>query len=160
VNVNRTHLLAARVAAWSVAPACVWRILLGFGLTMGFDRGHLEASQMPGTGTINVLFLSIVTEALALLSFGMVRPWGEVVPGWFPQIGGRRIPTGAVVVPAALGGLVLVPLWTWTVVGLFDMEEISGVGWRALMIGCYLPTLLWGPLLLWLTVAYYLRRTR
>jgi len=158
--VPRRHVVAAHVTAWSVAPAGVWRILLGAGAAMGFERGHLEASQMPGWGTLYVLFLSVLTEALALLSLGLVRPWGEVVPSWIPVLRGRRIATAAVVVPATLGGLALIPLWTYTVVGLFSVEEISGGGWRALMIGCYLPTLLWGPLLLWLSVAYYLRRTR
>ena len=32
--------------------------------------------------------------------------------------------------------------------------------WEALLIACYLPLLLWGPLLLLLTWAYYRRRCR
>ncbi len=57
-----------------------------------------------------VIGLSILTESLGLLCFGLVRWWGEVVPEWIPRLGGRRIPPLAVIVPAALGALTLTAL--------------------------------------------------
>ena len=47
----------------------------------------------------------MLTDALALLTLGLVRPWGEIVPVWVPRLGGRRIPPAAVVVPATAGGM-------------------------------------------------------
>ncbi len=35
--------------------------------------------------------LSLVGEAVALVSLGLVRPWGERVPRWILVLGGRRV---------------------------------------------------------------------
>ena len=160
----RHVVIAAHLVALTVLPAGVWRIVLGSGVTMGFTRAALEADDMPGWGTVSVVFLSLLTEGLALLTLGLVRPWGEVVPGWVPRLRGRRIPPRAVVIPAAIGGALLTAIWGYAFAGLLGAresavwDEISGTGWRALMIGCYVPALFWGPLLLWLTHAYARRR--
>ncbi len=147
-------------------PAGIWRILLGLGVPLGFSPVALEADGMPGWGTVWVIFLTLLTEALALLSFGLVRPWGEVVPGWVPGFAGRRIPPAPVVMSASLAGALLTVMWTFAVLGLVPIAGldrvdhfIGGAGWRALLIACYAPALLWGPLLLWLTYVYHRRRT-
>jgi hypothetical protein len=44
-------------------------------------------------------------EGLALLSFALVRPWGEYVPRRFPVAGGRRIPPRLVVAVAGTGAV-------------------------------------------------------
>ena len=162
--VPRHVVIAAHLVALTVLPSGVWRVLLGSGVTMGFTRTALEAGDMPGWGTVSVVFLTLLTEGLALLTLGLVRPWGEVVPGWVPRLRGRRIPPRAVVIPAALGGVVLTAIWGFAFAGLLGAresalwDEISGTGWRVLMLGCYLPALFWGPLLLWLTYSYARRR--
>lgn len=159
--VPRRVARAAHLIPLTVLPSGIWRLVLGCGVTLGFSRAYLEADDMPGWGTLSVVFLTVLTEALALLSLGLVRPWGEVVPRWVPRLGGRRIPPAVVVVPAAVGGVLLTVLWVWAVAGLFTGRLdgfIGGIGWRALMVACYLPALLWGPLLLWVTRAYYQRR--
>jgi hypothetical protein len=156
--VARRYVVAAHAVSLLVLPSCVWRILLGAGVTLGFPRAALEASDMPGWGTVYVIALSALNEALALLTLGLIRPWGEAVPGWVPHLGSRRIPPAAVVLPAALGGVALTVLWTVAVANLFFVEGISGDGWRALVIGCYLPLVAWGPLLSFVTYGYYRRR--
>lgn len=162
--VPRHVVIAAHLVALTVLPAGIWRVVLGSGVTMGFTRAALEADDMPGWGTVSVVFLSLLTEGLALLTLGLVRPWGEVVPGWVPRLRRRRIPPRAVVIPATIGGVLLTAIWGFAFAGLLGVHEsavwheISGNGWRALMIGCYLPALFWGPLLLWLTHAYWRRR--
>jgi hypothetical protein len=52
-------------------------------------------------------------------------------------------------------------IWVFALAGVFTgrLDEITGAGWRALMIACYLPALLWGPLLLWVTWHYHRRRS-
>ena len=78
------------------------------------------------------------------------------------MIGGRRLPPMAVVAPAAVGALMLQVIWAFAFRDFpqFDSMEFSSDGWKALMIGCYLPLLLWAPLLAAVTFAYYRRRCR
>jgi hypothetical protein len=159
--VARHVAVAAHLTALTVLPSGVWRVVLGFGVTLGFDRADLRADGIPGWGTVMGVALTVLTEALALLTLGLVRPWGEVVPRWVPGLAGRRIPPAAAVVPATLGGITLTFIWAFALVGVFTgrLDEISGAGWRALVIACYLPALLWGPLLLWVTWHYHRRRS-
>ncbi len=159
--VPRAAVVATHLVPLTVLPAGIWRILLGCGLTMGFTRAQLEADGFPGWGTAMVVFLTAVTEALALLTFALVRPWGEVVPAWVPRLGGRRIPPAAVFIPAAVGGVLLNVLWIYAEIGLFTgrVDDFAGGnGWWVLMVACYLPALLWGPLLLLVTYLYRRRR--
>jgi hypothetical protein len=47
-------------------------------------------------------------------------------------------------------------------IGLFDgrpAEFTGGIGWRLLLFACYLPGMLWGPLVLWVTYLYHRRRS-
>ncbi|MEU8611686.1 hypothetical protein AB0C29_27235 [Actinoplanes sp. NPDC048791] len=155
-------MILAHLVPLTVLPSGVWRTVLGFGFGMGFSPTALEASDIPGWGSAWVFFLTVLTEALALLTIGLVRPWGEVVPAWVPRLGGRRIPPAAVVVPATVGGILLIVIWTFAVGRLFVAEVegfTGGNGWWVLMVSCYLPALLWGPLLLSVTYLHYRART-
>lgn len=105
--------------------------------------------------------LSLFAEGLGLLSLGLVQRWGEVVPRWIPWLGGRRIPTLAAVVPAALGAVAVTLV---TVLAAFHWNTSmaapgapTGAGWW-LMTVCYAPLVLWGPLLALVTAAYWRRR--
>ena len=68
----------------------------------------------------------------------------------------------AAVVPAAVGALALVLLWSPNPLMFTDLFhdplEPQG-GWQFLMAVAYLPLVLWGPLLAAVTWAYYRRRT-
>jgi hypothetical protein len=159
-------LFAAHAVPVTVLPAGIWRIVLGLGVPLGFSPVALEADGMPGWGTAWVIFLTLLTEALALLSLGLVRPWGEVVPHWVPGLAGRRIPRAAVVLTGSVGGILLTVVWAFAVLGLVPITGLDridhftgGAGWRALLIACYAPALLWGPILLWLTYGYHRRRS-
>ena len=50
--------------------------------------GALETSgaavHVTGWESVYVLSLSLITEAVALLTLGLVRPWGERAPAWIP----------------------------------------------------------------------------
>ncbi|MFI8459461.1 hypothetical protein [Kitasatospora sp. NPDC085464] len=110
-----------------------------------------------------VFGLSLLSEGLAYLSFGLVARWGEVVPSWIPIIGGRRVPPLAAIILATLGALGLIALWdplplALLHVGGIPLVEYSNGWWKALAAVATLPLSLWGPLLLALTYAYYKRR--
>ncbi|MFF2025625.1 hypothetical protein ACFVW2_27975 [Streptomyces sp. NPDC058171] len=143
-------------------PQCLWRLPFAFGFEMGMDG----EGSMPSSWWVSVPYvfgLSLITEALALLSFALVRGWGEVAPSWLPFVGGKRIPPLAVIVPAALGGLATTAFWGYGLLGWFGFGEVAGFtsgGWQVLARLCIAPGMLWGPLLLALTYAYAARRCR
>ncbi|MCP2343623.1 hypothetical protein [Actinomadura rupiterrae] len=156
---------AARAASLTALPSGLWRIALGVGVPVGFS-GELADLYKPGWMlTPYVIVLTLVAEGLAMLTMGLVRPWGEVVPSWIPFLGGRRIPPLAAAVPAALGSLAVTVITfigavSWADPGAMgDPDAPHGVA-GAVMTACYAPLLAWGPLLAIVTVAYYLRRTR
>ncbi|GAA1171221.1 hypothetical protein F4556_006139 [Kitasatospora gansuensis] len=159
----RWAVVAAHAVPLVALPSGLWRI----GLVTGFPDWYGEhvwtAWERP-----YVLLLSLVSEGLALLTLGLVRPWGEVVPGWVPLLGGRRIPVAAAVVPAAVGAFLVFTLLGYAALNqllhlvepLNDTGEAlpnSGPGFW-LLLACYLPLFAWGPLLAAVTVAYYRRR--
>jgi hypothetical protein len=146
----------AHIIPLCVLPSGLWRIALVAGLA-GY-HGRLKTWEGP-----YILSLTVISEALALLTFGLVRPWGEVVPGWIPFLGGRRIPVMAAAVPAGLGALAVTAVWTFATVNSPNLANgpvgLSGLSLWAVYV-CYAPLLAWGPLLAVVTVAYYRRRTR
>ncbi|MEJ8654298.1 hypothetical protein WKI65_41205 [Streptomyces sp. MS1.AVA.3] len=132
----------------------------------GFGAGLRDGSTPTA-----VVLLSVLSEVLACTAFGLVARWGEVFPRWIPFVGGRRVPTRAAVIPAAIGASILTLLFTL----LFPVSEIRGTtirgdvlsadfpsragGWETAWFSfCYAPLILWGPLLAVLTVAYWKRR--
>ncbi|MEU5438695.1 hypothetical protein AB0G73_35885 [Streptomyces sp. NPDC020719] len=155
----RWAVRAAHAAALTAVPSGLWRIALGFGLPVGYSDAELHRSfQIPGWGSVAVIGLSVVSEALALLTLGLVRPWGEVVPRWIPFIGGRRVHPLAAVIPAALGSLALMAIWSGFALWWSDEHHPAFQGpWRDIVGVCYQPLVLWGPLLAAVTFSYYRR---
>ncbi|MFF9511893.1 hypothetical protein ACF1BU_00330 [Streptomyces sp. NPDC014724] len=119
-----------------------------------------------------MVILSILSEALAFLAFGLIARWGEVWPSWIPGLRGRRVPIAAAVIPAGFGALILTAMWSWGLVtAAFGVtaqlrplppdNPLTLHDWHsALMLAAYAPLVLWGPLLGALTIAYWRRRAR
>ncbi|MCX5345741.1 hypothetical protein [Streptomyces atratus] len=143
-------------------PQCLWRLPFAFGFEMGLDAD----GAMPSSLWVSVPYvfgLSLITEGLALLSFGLVRGWGEIAPAWLPFIGGKRIAPFAAIIPATLGGLGATAFWAPVLLSWFGVGDAAGYssgGWQTLARLCIAPGMLWGPLVLVLTYAYYTRRCR
>ncbi|MFF2149438.1 hypothetical protein [Kitasatospora sp. NPDC058190] len=158
--VPRWATVVARAIPLVGLPACLWRLPFAFGFTMGTVQ---EKTYSWWVIAPYVLTLSTVSECLALLSIGLVRGWGEVVPGWVPVIGGRRVAPAAAIVPAALGGLVLTGVlvdWSLGILGIIPGLQYTNDSWRVLAVCCQALMVLWGPLLLAVTYAYWVRRCR
>ena len=139
-----------------VLPVGIWRLPIGFGYGMGGEPMPPAWYNAP-----YVIGLTILTEILALLSFGLVRRWGEVVPHWVPRLGGRRIPPAAAIIPATLGGLFFTALcvhWLYEAATAGTAAWPYDEGWDVLAMAMSGLMNLWGPLLLVLTYAYYRRR--
>jgi hypothetical protein len=142
----------------AVAPSAVWRLPLAFGFSMGTLRDG-EPVQVHGGEAVYIVGLSIVLEGLALLTLGLVRPWGERVPGWFPLLGGRRLPPRLVVGVAGTGAVLLALILATAFRDFPSLPEMefSNTGWHVLLVACYLPLLLWPPLLAAVTFSYHRR---
>jgi hypothetical protein len=144
-----------------VLPSGLWRI----GLVLGSSMGMLDDTGTPtylnGIGIkAYVVGLSIFSEAVALTALGLVHRWGEVVPRRLPLIGGRRVHPYAAIIPATVGGLSLIALWTYAFRDAYTNHFVPFASpvWKTLMLTCYTPLNLWGPALLALTWAYHKRR--
>ncbi|PJN34477.1 hypothetical protein CG747_39725 [Streptomyces sp. CB02959] len=152
-------LRLAKALPFIVLPHCLWRLPFAVGFAMGTIDPHRP--PMPWWAPGYVVGLSVLTEALCLLTTGLVAGWGEVFPRWIPFIGGRRVPPLAAVIPAVLGGLILVALFdqyplAWA--GAIPEVGYSNGWWMALARVCVSPAMLWGPIVLALAWAYYRRR--
>ncbi|MFK0259367.1 hypothetical protein [Streptomyces sp. NPDC090445] len=161
--IPRWAVRVAHAIPLCVLPSGLWRVALVLGLA-GYDTDYPWAVwERP-----YVIGLSVVSEGLALLALGLVRPWGEVVPRWVPGLRGRRVPILAAIIPAALGAALIMMFCVYAVLNeIFGFVEpmnengngspTSGPAAWALWT-TYAPLLAWGPLLAILTVAYYRRR--
>jgi hypothetical protein len=150
--------IAAHVAALTPLPSALWRISLVFGFSGGYTEQGLVDLNIAGWGWIYLVALSVITELAALLSLGLVQPWGEVAPRWIPLLGGRSIPKTPVIIAASAGAIVLMVLWTpllfwWSI----PHPDMTTMGMNVVGI-LYLPLVIWGPLLAALTVSYSMRR--
>ncbi|MEU8893484.1 hypothetical protein [Streptomyces sp. NPDC048442] len=162
--VRRWVNLAAHAVPLAVLPAGLWRMALAVGIPVGFS-GQLAKDWQPGLEASSyITLLTLVTEGLALMTLGLVRPWGERVPHWIPLLGGRRVRTWAAVVPALLGAFAVTALTTQMFWGGWPAEaggSEAPQGLAALIMNaCYVPMLLWGPLVAVVAVSYALRRRK
>lgn len=102
------------------------------------------------------LLLGVAALGGAVLTIGLIRPWGEVWPAWVPVLRGRPVPLR---VPALAGGMVAVVLLAASpgmmaigIGGLF-----SGDPFEASFLLIF-PTLPWGLALAAAVAAYVYRR--
>lgn len=150
-----------------VLPSGLWR--LGVLFTEDKRGGSLPDWAMDGY----VVFLTLVSELLAFAAIGLVARWGEVFPRWVPRLRGRRVPTAAAVVPAAIGAAILTLMFTVIAVTCeVRQTKVNGDplpddfpsqvgGWETVYYYIsYAPLTLWGPLLGVLAYAYWRRMTR
>ena len=148
----------AHLIPLTTLPSGLWRIGIASGLSLGM-LDHGEPLHIGGWESVYLVCLSLVIEGLALLAFGLIRPWGERAPQRFPVIGGRRLPPRGVTAAAASGALLVtcIALLFFLPHDNISTMEATDAG-LAVAVACYAPLLLWGPLLGALTIAYYRRR--
>ncbi|MFD4017856.1 hypothetical protein [Streptomyces sindenensis] len=164
--VPRWAMRLAHALPLLLLPACLWRLPFA----LHFEMGQVQTGGAPAywLSIPYVLGLSVLTEAIAILTIGLVRGWGEVAPAWIPLIGGRRVRPLAAFVPAVLGGLILTFLFTavpvgdgryLTLYGVVDAIGYTSDAWQLLATVCITPIAAWGPITIALAIAYYRRRT-
>jgi hypothetical protein len=148
--VARWGRIATLVAAACPLPYGLLRMTWLTPWAVGLPDGSDPALRLFG------LALGAAALGGAVLTLGLVRPWGEVWPSWVPVLRGRPVP---VRVPVLAGGLVAVVLLASgpSVLAI----GIAGLGSGDLVEASFLllfPTLLWGAALGLAVTAYALRR--
>lgn len=157
--IPRWAFIAAHIAALTPVLSSLWRLPMTFGISMGMDEAFMN--DLMGhpfwVRTAYLIGLGVLSDGLAFLTIGLVRPWGETVPRWVPVIRGKTIPARLVVAIATTGGLAATVLFSEMAVAWpGNFTEVSG--WTVLQTACYAPLLAWGPLVLAVTWAYARRR--
>jgi len=154
---------AAHLVPLCALPSGLWRIVMGVGVPVGYSAERMSGEGYPGWGTVYVIVLSVLVESLALLSLGLVRPWGEVLPRWIPRVGGRPLRPRIVVAVAGSGAVLLTLImvsqaivWQMIDESTLGAGELTGTA-RQVMGLCYAPLLAWGPLLAAVTYTYHRR---
>ncbi|WP_446212834.1 hypothetical protein [Micromonospora sp. IBSANI012] len=152
---------AARWGRWAAGTAAVipltyavTRFAWAAGVPLGISRDFLAELRETGLVWAGAGLGAFATVG-ALLTLGLVRPWGERFPRWMPGLTGRRVPVGLAVVPATLValsvtaaslGLVTSPQF-WAIDGGFSLTTAPMLLWP-----------LWGVSLGAAALAYHLRR--
>lgn len=136
----------------------ITRFAWALGIPLGITEELLREGQASGAWLAGAA-LATVAVVGAILTLGLIQPWGERFPTWIPFWGGKRVPPALAMIPAALisvfvtsAGLMFLRLG---LTGVFD--EWFGPGNPA----TYAPELfwpIWGIALTAATLAYYYRR--
>lgn len=102
------------------------------------------------------LSLGVAALGGAVLTIGLIRPWGEVWPSWVPVLRGRPVP---VRVPVLAGGLVAVVLLAASPAMIaIGVAGLASGDWFEAAFLVIFPTLPWGLALAAAVTAYALRR--
>lgn len=136
------------------------------GVPTGF--AYPELYRGSAGGVLYVLGLELVQLLAAVLAFGLIRRWGEVVPRGVPGVGGRTIPWVLPTVVGAVGSVVLgaimvLLLFQFWLVGSGQVEGwLPTDGMTALeatvLYVAYVPFFLWPIAIAMAVVGYGLRR--
>lgn len=116
----------------------------------GTTQAALEAE--PGIRVMGLL-LALAGVGGAVLTIGLLRPWGLVAPRWLPVIGGKAVPPLVPTLAATTIGLVIAVAGR-SVLQALIMEELAGGApdWIDLAL---LPLPVWGPALVLAAWAYH-----
>ncbi len=148
-------LVWGRRAVWlavlSTVPYEVTRIAWYLGWPLGItDEFHRMMADTPGMLEVG-LTLALLSVGGAVLTHGLVRPWGERYPRWLWFRAGRSVPPLVAIVPAALVALALPPAGFMNLQMGLDRSSWAINGPGMLWFG-------WAIGLAAATYAYYLRR--
>lgn len=113
---------AVQLAAWAGTLAFVPYVVMKLNWALGGSFAGIDGAGMRAISERNGasgLWLTLEDwglDATALMAalgvfllWGLVRPWGRVLPRWTPVLGGRRVPRWLPLAPALIGAGTLAP---------------------------------------------------
>ncbi|MDN4075286.1 hypothetical protein [Fictibacillus terranigra] len=131
----------------------ITRIAWLLGIPLGVTKELYQSLQDSGAVWAGA-GLALVSIGGAVLTHGLIKPWGETFPRWFPFWSGKRVPVAAAVVPAGfvcilltVSGIQVFFQFVWSP----DFEN-----WGASTPLLLMP--IWGIALGVATMFYYFRR--
>lgn len=127
------------------------------GIPLGTTKELLESFERDSPG-IWLMGASLATVALGgtILTLGLIQPWGEIYPRWFPFIAGRRVPLSLAIIPASLVSIMVTSAGLMYIRGVINIGGLDHRGWA--LEGPELLWPIWGVALFGATIAYYYRR--
>ncbi|OYO17260.1 hypothetical protein CGZ93_16990 [Enemella dayhoffiae] len=144
----------ARVSFACAIPSAIWRLLMLGGLLPGTADLRAMYAETPGY----VIGLSVVQLSAGFLTTGLVSRWGR-------QLGPLRINPWFPVIAGTIGGAIV----TWLFSIDLPLALLRGVrpdsgllhgSALALMVACYAPIFVWGPLVLTSVAGFARHRLR
>jgi hypothetical protein len=160
-----TPASAAICGRWAVVVAVI--VPVGYALTrwawaldipLGVSRAglHKEAAESPGIWLAGAM-LATMAAGGALLTIGLLRPWGEVYPRWIPYLRGKRVRPRTAIIPASAVALLVTSaglmFLRWLALGRIHLAADT---WGLFVPEFFWPV--WGGALGAATLAYHLRR--
>lgn len=133
---------------------CVTRWAWALGISLG-DPTSMVAEMSPGV-RLAAAFLATSGLLGAILTFGLIRPWGEVFPRWMIGLAGKRVPIMLAVIPASLVSVLFINAGLMYIRIFLPQLIAEPAEWGAAAPEFLFP--LWGGALAVATLAYYLRR--
>ncbi|MCJ8012698.1 hypothetical protein MUG84_13250 [Paenibacillus sp. KQZ6P-2] len=151
---------AARWGKWAtwiaiLAPVYydITRIAWLLGIPLGITEEMFRSLQDTGAASAGA-GLALVSIGGAVLTRGLIEPWGETFPRWIPFLAGKRVPPTLAIVPAALVSVMLTITGIQTVRDSFVISLFPN--WGATTPLLLMP--IWGIALGAAAIAYYYRR--
>lgn len=144
--------IAIGLPLFYIGTRVLWLLNIPFGIDPNLlNEFRASGSIWSGAG------LAAVAGAGALLTLGLIKPWGEVFPRWLPVIGGKRVPVALAVLPATIIAAMLIA--GPTKIMLFHNGATTfSWRWSELVTNPIVWFPLWGVALGIATWTYYLRR--
>jgi hypothetical protein len=152
---------AARWGRWGVGIAVIaplayatTRLAWVLGIPLGISEALLHevhSTDMWGAAA----GLASVAISGAILTVGLVRPWGETFPRWLPALRGKRVPPALAIVPATFVSVLVFAAGLGLVRDVLR-DGLPGEDWLASAPGLLWP--FWGLGLGAATLAYHYRR--
>lgn len=160
-----TPASTARWGKWAVAIAVAVPLFYSFtrwSWALGFPLGISETVLQEGQETGIWIWgagLGLVAAGGAVLTLGLIQPWGERFPRWMPGLADKLVPINLAVIPASLVSIIVASAGMMFIrLPLLDnkSELLAPGNWAAILPELLWP--LWGIALGAAVYAYYLRR--
>ncbi|WP_134686599.1 hypothetical protein [Brevibacillus migulae] len=138
-----------------LAPAYydITRLAWLFGIPLGITEELFQSLQNSGAVWAGA-GLALVSITGAILTHGLIKPWGETFPRWFPYWAGKRVPVALAVVPAGLVSILLTVTGIQFVIEIFLSGDFQN--WGATTPLLLFP--IWGIALGGAVIFYFGRR--